>query len=354
MEMRRLLPRSIARGRLKNDDVFIRVTDHGRTLPYRFGLDGSVERLVDGDLACAGLVAGGGRIVVVAIDGGPGEVCAVERGRLRPLSRNGSRWLAPYRRRPERVSIPHPDGHELDAWLLRGRGARRRRLVVHVHGGPALAHGDAPWLEMLALNGAGFSVLYGNPRGSVGYGAEFALAIAGDWGARDASDVLRLAEWAVEEDVAERDRIGLMGLSYGGYMTTWLLGRHPGRFRAAVSENPVTDLLGEFATADVGWTIARVAAGVESPADDWQRLLDRSPIRDLHRNEAPLLLLQAENDQRCPAGQSEVAFVLLRQLGRTVELVRYPDESHLLLGGGRPDRRVDRLERIVDWFQRYL
>jgi dipeptidyl aminopeptidase/acylaminoacyl peptidase len=331
------------------------VTDRGRAHPYRFGLDGSVEPLADGDVACAGLAVAAGRIVTIAIAGGrPGEVCAVEDGRLRPLTRNGSRWLAPHRRDPERVSIAHPDGHELDAWLLRGRGARRRRLVVHVHGGPALAHGDAPWLEMLALHGAGFSVLYGNPRGSVGYGRDFALAIAGDWGGRDASDVLRLADWAVEQDVADAGRIGLLGLSYGGYMTTWLLGRHPGRFRAAVSENPVTDLLGEFASADVGWAIARLAAGIESPSEDWSRVLDRSPIRDLHRNEAPLLLLQAENDHRCPPGQSEVAFVLLRQLGRTVELVRYPDESHLLFAGGRPDRRVDRLERIVDWFSRYL
>jgi dipeptidyl aminopeptidase/acylaminoacyl peptidase len=90
------------------------------------------------------------------------------------------------------------------------------------------------------------------------------------------------------------------------------------------------------------------------PAGDLARLLDRSPAVELHRNEAPLLLLQAEGDLRCPPDQSELAFAILRTLGRTVELVRYPEDSHLLFALGRPGRRVDRLERIVDWFERYL
>jgi dipeptidyl aminopeptidase/acylaminoacyl peptidase len=225
---------------------------------------------------------------------------------------------------------------------------------VHVHGGPALAHGDSPWLEMLALNAAGFSVLYGNPRGSVGYGQEFGQSITGDWGGRDVSDVLRLADWAVEQDLADRDRLGLLGLSYGGYMTNWLLSRHPGRFAAGVSENPVTDLGAFFGTGDFGPWIAELAAGVNGLGKDTVRLDDRSPALEIHRNEAPLLLLQADQDLRCPADQTEIVFAALRKLGRPVEMVRYPDESHLLFVIGRPDRRVDRLERIVDWFERHL
>lgn len=331
------------------------VTDRGEAHPYRFGLDGSVERLADGPVVCGRLAAAAGRLATVALERGrPGEVCAVEEGGLRRLTRDGSRWFGPFRRDPERVAVPHPDGHEVDAWLLPGRGARRRRLVVQVHGGPHLAHGVSPWLELVALASAGFSVLYGNPRGSVGYGEGFARSIAGDWGNRDASDVLRLADWAAEEGIADRDRTGLLGLSYGGYMTNWLLGRHPGRFRAAVSENPVTDLVGEFGSADFGWLIAPSAVGLEHPWDDWERMLELSPASQMHRNEAPLLLLQAADDVRCPESNSLLVFAILRSLGRTAELVRYPDESHLLLVGGRPDRRVDRLERIVGWFERYL
>jgi dipeptidyl aminopeptidase/acylaminoacyl peptidase len=340
---------------LGEEAIVALVTDRGETRPYRFGLDDAAEQLADGPAVCTRVASTAGRVAVVAAqDGRPGEVCAVEVGRLRRLTRDGGRWFGPFRSEPERISVPHPDGHDIDAWLIRGRGARRRRLVVHIHGGPHLAHGVSPWLELLALASAGFSVLYGNPRGSAGYGEAFARAIVGDWGDRDGSDVLRLAVWAAEEGIADPERTGLLGLSYGGFMTNWLLGRHPGRFRAAVSENPVTDLVGEYGSADVGWLIAPQAVGLEHLWDDWARVVDRSPFSQIHRNEAPLLLLQGAGDARCPEGNSLLVFTILRSLGRRVELVRYPDESHFQLVNGRPDRRVDRLQRIVAWFERYL
>jgi dipeptidyl aminopeptidase/acylaminoacyl peptidase len=152
----------------------------------------------------------------------------------------------------------------------------------------------------------------------------------------------------------DRRRVGIMGLSYGGFMTNWMLGHHPGAFAAGVSENPVTDMIGEYGNADFGRVIGRLAAGREYPWEDPDAFLRRSPYTLIHRNEAPLLLLQAEQDQRCPPAQSELPFAILRSLGRTVEMVRYPDESHIMLIKGRPDRRVDRLERIVDWFTAHL
>ena len=341
---------------LDDENLLCLVSDRGSCVPYRFGLDGAVERLVEReDAVCAWLAEGGGRIATIAsIAGGGAEVYAVEDGDLRQLSRNGARWFAPYRRDPERHSIAHRDGHELDAWLVRPRGRRSRGLVLQIHGGPHLAHGPSPWLEMVALADAGFTVLYGNPRGSVSYGEDFARAIDGNWGDTDASDCLRLVDWAVRNGIAGRDHVGLLGLSYGGYMTNWLLGHHPGRFAAAVSENPVLDLFSFYGESDYGFLIAEHAAGVDKPWTAYERMFDRSPSSQLHRNTAPLLLLQAEGDLRCPAGQTDMAFTLLRRLGQTVEMVRYPDEFHLTLSIGRPDRRVDRIERIVDWFERYL
>ena len=341
---------------LDDENLLCLVSDRGSCVPYRFGLDGAVERLVDReDAVCAWLAEGGGRMATIAsIAGGGAEVYAVEDGDLRQLSRNGARWFAPYRRDPERHSVAHRDGHELDAWLVRPRGRRSRGLVLQIHGGPHLAHGPSPWLEMVALADAGFTVLYGNPRGSVSYGEDFARAIDGNWGDTDASDCLRLVDWAVRKRIAGRDHVGLLGLSYGGYMTNWLLGHHPGRFAAAVSENPVLDLFSFYGESDYGFLIAEHAAGVDKPWTAYERMFDRSPSSQLHRNTAPLLLLQAEGDLRCPAGQTDIAFALLRRLGQTVEMVRYPDEFHLTLSIGRPDRRVDRIERIVDWFDRYL
>jgi dipeptidyl aminopeptidase/acylaminoacyl peptidase len=133
-----------------------------------------------------------------------------------------------------------------------------------------------------------------------------------------------------------------------------MLGHHPGRFKAAVSENPVTDMLSEFANADAGRYVGRESAGVEQPWRDIQKLLAVSPYTKIHENHAPLLLLQAESDLRCPPVNSEMAFNILRILGREVEMIRYPGESHVMFIIGRPDRRQDRMERIVSWFSRHL
>jgi dipeptidyl aminopeptidase/acylaminoacyl peptidase len=338
---------------LDGETLVALVGDHGRTLPYRFGVDGSAAALAEGELVCYGLAAGGGRVAVAAcVDGEAGEIYAVEESGLRQLTRDGSRWFRPYVRPPERVQAKVRGGPAVEGFLWRARG-RPRGLVLHVHGGPNLAHGPAPWMEMVALADAGFHVIAPNPRGSVGYGDEFGTALRGRWGELDQADFLRLVDWAIAEGLTQRSRVGIVGLSYGGFTVTYLLGRHPGRFAAGVAENPVTDYLAEYGASDGGVDLGRVAAGTE-PWDDGERMRAASPAAQIHRNEAPLLLLQCEGDVRCPPVNSEIVFAILRALGRPVELVRYPDESHLLFALGRPDRRVDRMERTVDWFRRYL
>ena len=331
------------------------VAHRGSSHPYAFGADGTVQPLAEEDMVCNAIATGGGRVAVVASGDGPADVYAVEDGKLRRLSNDGSKWFGPFRRHVERFDVPHPDGHTIDTWLLRANGeGHRAPLVIDVHGGPNLSHGPTPWLEMYALADAGFHVVWSNPRGSTGYGEAYARAIEGQWGDKDASDVRRIADWVIEQGLAGRDQLGVMGLSYGGFMTNWLLGRHPGLFKAAVSENPAADMLGMYASSDFGMLIGHGAVGADHPWGHFQDFLDRSPYTEIHRNESPLLLLQAEQDIRCPPGQSEMVFTILRSLGREVEMVRYPNESHIMLQIGRPDRRVDRIERIVGWFQKYL
>ena len=305
-------------------------------------------------MLCNAVAVGGGHVAVVASGDGPADVYAVESGTLHRLSADGSTWFGPFQRHVEHVDIPHPEGHTIDAWLLRASGnSGRGPLVIDNHGGPNLSFGPTPWLEMIALADAGIHVMWSNPRGSGGYGEAFARA-ATSLGDEDANDVLRVAEWAVEEGVADRDRIGITGLSSGGFMTIWMLSRHPGVFNAAVSENPVTDLLGMYGGSDTGIEYVRRQLGMENPWEHLEELLDRSPFTTIHLNNAPLLLLHCDQDLRCPAGQSEIVFAILRSLGREVEMVRYPDESHQMIAIGRPDRRADRIERMVMWFQRHL
>ena len=336
-------------------NVLTVVSHRGASHPYRFGMDGSVEKLAETDATCVGLATGGGRVAVVAATDRPMEVYAVEGGKLRPLTTDGSKWYGPFRRSVEQADVKHPDGHRIHTRLLLAHGSRTQApLVIDVHGGPSASFGPTPWLEMTALADAGFHVAWPNPRGSVSYGEEHARALDRRWGEVDASDVLQVLEWAVSEGLAARDRIGIMGLSYGGYLTNWMVANHPGVFHAAVSENPVTDLVLEWGTSDFGRQLGLASAGAKNPWEDPAAFAAHSPTTRMHQNVTPLLLLQAENDLRCPPGNSETVFLILRTLGREVEMIRYPGESHIMLGIGRPDRRVDRLERIVDWFTKHL
>lgn len=343
-------------GWLDDDNLVALVSDRGRSIPYRFGLDGSWEPLAQGDFVCTACAVDAGRVVVVANEGGnAAEVYALEEGSLRPLSSNGSRWLKPWRRDPQALQVSHTDGHSVDAWLVAATGARTNRpLVLQVHGGPHASYGPTPWLEMLALADSGIHVMYANPRGSLSYGEEFARSLHGRWGDPDGSDLLALVDWAIDEGLTSPGKVGILGLSYGGFMVNWMLGHFPERFAAGVSENPVTDMVSELGGSDFGTLMDQTSVGLGWLPEDMDEFLRRSPYTQVGKMQAPLLLLQSEQDLRCPAIQSELVFAMLRQRGRTVEMVRYPDESHYLAGIGRPDRRVDRIERIVGWFTTHL
>ena len=335
------------------DNLISLVSHHGYTNPYRFGFAGNVEKLASAEANCSSLAIGGGRIAVIAATSDhPNDVFAVEDGKLRRLTSDGGDWYTPFSRKVEHLHVG-----DVDTWWIPANGGvtAKAPLVIDVHGGPNSSFGPTPWLEMNALADAGIHVIYCNPRGSVSYGEKWAKDLEGKWGEPDGADLLKIIDWAVDEKhIADRDRIGIMGLSYGGFLTNFMLANHPGVFKAAVSENPVTDLLGEWATSDFGRYIGRRAIDTQSPWESQEKFLQKSPATNIHKNTAPLLLLHAENDMRCPPGQSEMVFHILRTLGREVEMVRYPGESHIMLAIGRPDRRVDRIERIVAWFKKHL
>ncbi|HYW29184.1 MAG TPA: prolyl oligopeptidase family serine peptidase [Gaiellales bacterium] len=325
------------------------VTDRGRGQLVRLGLDGGVEWLTSGDVIVCDVQSAAGRIVVLANSGAePADLFEVRDGSLRRVNRDGSGWYRPFRRQPEQVSSFDDEG--IDAWMLRG-GRGRRPAVLQIHGGPYASHSPLPWLEMTALASAGISVIWANPAGSVSYGARFASSLHDHWAGPDSRQLLKLLDRLAERGVTAPGRIGLLGLSYGGLETIWLAGRHPRRFRAAVAENPVSDYLIEYAASDYGTVPWMGLPPLPKGAKEYWPASPASRITDFA---GPLLLLQAEQDHRCPPVNSELVFAMRKANGRPVEMVRYPNESHVMLINGRPDRRRDRLDRIVGWFERHL
>jgi dipeptidyl aminopeptidase/acylaminoacyl peptidase len=332
---------------------------NGFTGAYVVDAGGRLTALTDRTLEIAGLVTGGDRLLAVACERGDAaelyELDPSTPGEARRITRDGARWFTSFHHAAtEEVIVPRRRVRDLQGWLTRATGQRGRRpLVLHVHGGPYSVTGPTPLFGDLMLADAGFHVLAPNPAGSTGFGEDYARSLHGHWGVPDGADLIAAIEWAVAEGIADPDRIGVLGLSYGGFMVHHLLGAYPGRFRAAVSENPFTSAVADLGAGDSGHMMAE-ETGVGPWPRDPDGWLAISPAMRLHRNTAPLLLLQADGDLRCPPVHSEIAFAILRPRGVTVEMVRYPEESHIMLSTGRPDRRVDRLERIVGWFTEHL
>jgi dipeptidyl aminopeptidase/acylaminoacyl peptidase len=279
-------------------------------------------------------------------------------GRPRWTTRStlGSAWQGRHQQ-PEMRRFDAPGaGGPIETWVASPPGARDDPLptVVDVHGGPLGAWAPAPHIEVSLLVARGYRVILPNIRGSASYGRAWIRPQLGDWGGVDAADVHAALDHIIGLGVADPDRLGVLGLSYGGFMVNWLVGTSD-RFRAAVSENGVTNQVSTWANSDSGPEFDRAALmGDPLSPQGIERLWRQSPLRHVANIRTPLLLLQAEADLRCPAQDNEQLFVALRHLGRTVEYVLYPDESHVYASAGRPDRRIDRMTRMLDWFDRFL
>jgi dipeptidyl aminopeptidase/acylaminoacyl peptidase len=344
---------------LDADTLGVIVGDRGRNVPYRVSLDGTVEPMIDpqSPIAAAGLEAAGDRVVVSAgVEGSAGELWAIERGRLRRITTEGSAWQ---RRFPgvelTELSLDGPGG-PIQAWLASPAGAGRRRLptVLHVHGGPTGAWGPGGTMDAIALCGAGYRVLLPNIRGSATFGTAWVRELRRGWGTVDAEDALASVDGLVALGLADPERIGLMGLSYGGFLTQWLVGVTD-RFGAASSENGVANQVSAWGNSYFGVHYNR-RAGLGDPLSDagMRALWRSSPLRNAAKITTPLLMFQSEEDRICPPADNEQLFTALRVLDRTVEYILYPDEHHEMRSSGRPDRRIDRMERLLDWFATHL
>ncbi len=335
------------------------VGTNGRDVPYRVTLDGTAEPMIDPEvrIASSAIEAAGGRVAVgAAIDGGAGDVWMVEAGRLRRVTREGSAWLARFPRVELAEMWLDGPGGPIHAWVASPPGAERKRLptVLHIHGGPTGAWGPGGTIDEIALCAAGYRVLMPNIRGSATYGAEWVGGLSTRWGDVDAADALAAVDGLVARGLADPERLAVMGLSYGGFLTQWLIGVTD-RFRAACSENGVANQASAWANSFFGVHYNR-RAGLGDPLSDegMQQLWQTSPLRNARNVRTPLLMLQAEEDHICPAADNEQLFTALKVLGHDVEYILYPDEHHEMKSYGRPDRRIDRLERIVAWFDRYV
>jgi dipeptidyl aminopeptidase/acylaminoacyl peptidase len=317
----------------------------------RFPVDGGEPlRLLGGRRQVHDYAAAGG--VVAAVVGDPtsaGEVVVLRDGAETTLSDFGALLARSAPLRPmEELEATSEDGTRVHGWVLKPVGAGPHPVVLMVHGGPFAMYGYTLFDEAQVYAGAGYAVVMGNPRGSSGYGESWGRAIVGDFGNLDSQDVLALLDAALADPDLDGDRVGVMGGSYGGFMTSWLAA-HSGRFRAAISERACNAFDSFEGSSDIGWFFVKAYNGT-----DPEQVLAQSPLTHVDRIRTPMLLIHSEHDWRCPVEQAQRLFVALKQRQVEVELLLFPGEGHELSRSGLPSHRIARFEAVLDWWGRHL
>jgi len=248
-----------------------------------------------------------------------------------------------------------PESPAVDGWVLLPEGAGEEggtRTILQIHGGPAAMYTGGFFFEFQLLLGAGYAVVFSNPRGSAGYGEDFRTAIQPGWGDVDYADLMAVIDAALERNPAlDPDRCGVAGGSYGGYMTNWIIG-HTDRFRAAITMRCVSNIYSFWGTCDLGPLWADMYGG--RPWENPEKYYRQSPIWYMQDVTTPTLVIHSEEDHRCPVEQGEQVYTTLKDQGVPTEMIRYPNESHGLSRDGKPWHRIHRLERILEWFDRYI
>ena len=258
---------------------------------------------------------------------------------------------------PERFGVPSAGGDEIDAWLIRPMGVdpeAKVPTILTIHGGPRGAYGEIFFHQMQMLAGKGYAILISNPHGSSGRGNAFA-DIRAQYGKIDYEDLMAVVDTALDRyPFLDAERLGVMGGSYGGFMTNWMIG-HTDRFRAAVSQRSIANWIHKFCTTDIGYYFNADQLGTTPWADGGSdRLWWHSPLRYADRATTPTLFIHSEQDYRCWLPEGIQMFTALRYHGVETRLVMFRGENHELSRGGKPTHRIRRLNEIAAWFDRHL
>ena len=251
------------------------------------------------------------------------------------------------------TTIKSKDKTPLTYWKLEPSKPRKdKAVIVQVHGGPHTNYGYGFYFEFHVLAAAGYTVVYGNPRGSSSFGNDFATAVQKNYGAGDAEDVLAITRHALKRHKDPSAPVHLTGGSYGGFMTNWLVGQTD-EFTSAVTQRSICNWLSFYGASDIGYKFTEQEQG-GNPWDDLETLWNQSPLKYVGNVTTPTLIIHSEEDHRCPIEQAEQFYIALKRIGNApTKFIRFPEEGHELSRSGRPDRRVERLEAMLDWFKKY-
>lgn len=335
---------------LAGDRVWVQHRARGRLGLVSIGPDGTVRDELGGDVEVVTHAAVDGvAVAAVATADSAGELVILDAGGPRQVTHFADR-IAPRRlRTPVELTVRGRDDTAIHGWYMTPEGPGPFPTIVQIHGGPHSSYGVRLSDERQVLVAAGYAVVYSNPRGSAGYGSTHARAIRHRFGTIDHADIIDFLDGALAADSRlDRNRLGVMGGSYGGFLAAWITARES-RFSAAIVERGFLNPATFRGTSDIGsWFVDQYLG---TTTHDIER---QSVMEIAHDVRTPTLVVHSELDARCPIEQSTQYYAALRRQGVETRLLIFPGENHGFGRSGQPRHRVQRLEAILDWWQRWL
>jgi dipeptidyl aminopeptidase/acylaminoacyl peptidase len=341
-----------------NDHIYFLVSDRGKINLQRVDVKtAEIDVIIGGDFSISEFSVSKGNIAYVKTDIDEPPEIWLKRGekeqRITNLAVTIKENIA--LQAGKHFTFKASDGEDLDGWLIKPHGWKKSRkypTIFEIHGGPKAMHGYAPMFDFQVWASAGYGVVYMNPRGSDGYSQAFA-DLKHRFGTRDYQDFLETVKFVVNtNEWIDDDKLCVTGISYGGYMTNWIIG-HTNLFKCAISQNGISNYESMFGVSDIGYFFTTNLFG-SNPWNDSDTWKEKSPITYAPNIETPTLFIHSMFDQRCPLNESLQMFTALKYLGKTTKLIIYNEGSHLFKFYGPPSIRKKRLHDMLDWFHKYL
>ncbi len=339
-----------------DDHLYFVTTEGYNSYINRISEDGNVEKLTTNKGSIDGFDVLDGKIKFIGLRGSKlQELYDIVDDKEVQLT-EFNEWIL----KEKKLSIPEylsfeTDGVTIDGWIMKPvdfEEGKKYPAILDIHGGPKTVYGEVYYHEMQYWANIGYAVFFCNPRGSDGKGNEFA-DIRGKYGTIDYDDIMKFTDLVLEKyPFIDKERLGVTGGSYGGFMTNWIIG-HTNRFKAAASQRSISNWISKFGTTDIGYYFVDDQQAA-TPWSDVEKLWFHSPMKYADNVTTPTLFIHSEEDYRCWLPEGIQMFTSLKYHGVDARLCMFRGENHELSRSGKPKHRIRRLEEITNWFNKYL
>lgn len=337
--------------------LYFSTTEWNSSYINRIDKEGNIEKLTEGKGSIDGFDVLNGKIHFIGLrELKLQELYTLEEKEEVQLT-TFNQWITEEKKlsSPERLTFETSEGIVIEGWIMKPVDFKEEEsypAILNIHGGPKTVYGEIFYHEMQYWANEGYAVFFCNPRGSDGRGNEFA-DIRGKYGTIDYEDLMKFTDLVIEKyPFIDRERIGVTGGSYGGFMTNWIIG-HTNRFKAAASQRSISNWISKFGTTDIGYYFVDDQQSA-TPWSDYEKLWFHSPMKYADNVTTPTLFIHSEEDYRCWLPEGIQMFTSLKYHGVESRLCMFRGENHELSRSGKPKHRIRRLEEITNWFNKYL